>query len=126
MAADKRSNGKPDKVDKEGRWVWRWSEKLTDDDGNTKIQCLVKGCTQKKGYALITSSASNIKNHLLGDHKLSEANTKDSACNTQSGPLESDFSKQGKRSSAHFSTEALERHVCKILVRHKGNRLDSK
>ncbi|KAG0287571.1 hypothetical protein BGZ97_007060, partial [Linnemannia gamsii] len=50
------------------------------------------------------------------EHKLHEHSEKDGV---QTGSIESAFSNQEKRSLAHFSTDALERQVCKILVRHK-------
>ncbi|KAF9971538.1 hypothetical protein BGZ75_001828, partial [Mortierella antarctica] len=46
--ATRQSEGKLNKSDKEGSWVWRWSEKRLDKSGNTRIFCSVKGCTQKK------------------------------------------------------------------------------
>ncbi|KAF9342315.1 hypothetical protein BGX26_007806, partial [Mortierella sp. AD094] len=108
----KTQNTKSDKTS----WVWRWAEKRDDANGNTRIYCLVPRCTQKKGWALMRGSTTNIKHHLTIDHKLHEHSEKDGA---QTGSIESIFANQGKRSSAHFSTDALERQVCKILVRHK-------
>jgi hypothetical protein len=55
----------------------------------------------------------------MSDHKLSKDVRKDGVYTGQTGSIQSAMAKQGKRSSIHFTTEELERHVCKILVRHK-------
>lgn len=102
---------------KEPSWVWLWAEKRVDAAGNARAYCLVPRCPQKKGWALPRGSTSNIVNHLRFTHRLSE---KSEGYQTgQSGSLENAFANQGKRSSAHFSADVLERQVCKILVRHK-------
>jgi hypothetical protein len=104
------------KIDK-GSWVWKWAEKRTDEVGNVRVHCLVNRCPQKKGWAMIGSSTSNIRNHLVKDHKLNSQSAKDGSSRT--GSIENAIANQGKRSSAHFSKDELERQVCKILVRHK-------
>ncbi|KAF9176218.1 hypothetical protein BGZ50_001391, partial [Haplosporangium sp. Z 11] len=105
--------------EKKGSWVWRWAEKRTDVAGNIRVYCLVPGCLQKKGWVWIGSSTSNIRNHLIGDHHLNGFVQKDGVYTGQTGSIESVLANKGKRSSAHFSTDVLERHICKILVRHK-------
>jgi hypothetical protein len=115
--ATRQSEGKLNKADKEGSWVWRWAEKRTDTSGNTRIFCSVKGCTQKKGYAWLKSSTSNIRNHLINDHKVNATTPQEGS--RLSGPLKSAFTNLGKRSSVQFSTDILQRQFCKVLVRHK-------
>jgi len=115
-AENKRDKKKDQKTDKMS-WVWRHAEKRADAAGDTRIYCLVARCTQKKGWAWMRGSTSNIRNHLMSEHKLNEKS--DGIHIGQSGSIESAFASHGKRSSAHFSTDALERQVCKILVRHK-------
>lgn len=107
---------KPDRRTDKTSWVWQWAEKRVDASGNTRIYCTVPRCAQKKGWVLIRGSTSNIRHHLKTDHKLREGSGSHAG---QSGSLEDAFTNQGKRSSAHFTTEAFEHHVCKILVRHK-------
>ena len=97
-------------MDKAGSWVWRWAEKQSDAADNTRIYCIVQGCSQKKGWTLVGNSTNNIRNHFMSDHKLSK---------DQTGSIQSAMTNQGKRSSVHFTTDELERHVCKMLVRHK-------
>ncbi|KAI8600214.1 hypothetical protein EDD21DRAFT_139469 [Dissophora ornata] len=107
------------KAGREGSWVWRWAEKRSDAAGIVRVYCLVPSCSQKKGWAWIGSSTSNIRNHLMGDHKLNEHVQKDGAYTNRTESIQIAIANQGKRSSAHFSMDALERHVCKILVRHR-------
>jgi len=102
-----------------GSWVWRWAEKRTDAAGNVRVHCLVPRCPQKKGWAWIGSSTTNIRNHLRTDHKLDSETRNDGTNPSLKGPIVTAISNHGKRSSAHFSTDALEQQVCKILVRHK-------
>ncbi|KAG9319044.1 hypothetical protein KVV02_000129, partial [Mortierella alpina] len=108
------SKGK-NKADKEGSWVWRWAEKRTDSSGQVRIFCIVKGCTQRNGYVLVGSSTSNIRNHLMHDHKLNEA----VPLGNMQGPLESALSNLRKRNATEFSKEVLERAFCKVLVAHR-------
>lgn len=115
--ATRQSEGKPNKADKEGSWVWRWAEKRPDASGNTRIFCSVKGCSQRKGYALLKSSTSNIRNHLISDHKINATTPQEGS--RLSGPLQSGFTNLGKRNSVQFSTDILQRQFCKVLVRHK-------
>jgi hypothetical protein len=116
-ALSSRDADKADKKTDKMSWVWQFAEKRDDPAGGTRIYCLVPRCTQKKGWASMRGSTTNIRNHLRTDHKLNE---KSQAVRTgQPGPIEDALATQGKRSSAHFSTDALERQVCKILVRHK-------
>jgi len=77
----------------------------------------VPRCAQKKGWVSQRSSTSNIRTHLITDHKLHQKSH--GIQSFRSGGIEDALTTQGKRSSAHFSTDALERQVCKILVRHK-------
>lgn len=107
------------KMDKAGSWVWRWSEKRSDAANNTRIYCLVRGCSQKKGWALVGSSNNNVKNYHMIDHKLGKDVRKDGPYTGQTGSIQSTLEYQGKRSSAHFTTDDLERNVTKLLVRHK-------
>ena len=116
-ALSSRDTEKPEKKTDKTSWVWQWAEKRVDAAGKTRIYCLVPRCTQKKGWVLIRGSTSNISHHLKTDHKLSEKDDGPQA--SQPGSIENALTIQGKRSSAHFSKDTLERHVCKILVRHK-------
>ncbi|KAF9137261.1 hypothetical protein BGX20_007910, partial [Mortierella sp. AD010] len=59
----------------------------------------------------------NIRNHLMSVHKFDENGVP--IASSTSGSLEEAFSNQGKRTSAHFTTEAFEHQVCKILIKHK-------
>ena len=68
---------------------------------------------------MVGSSTSNVRNHLMSDHKLSKDIQKDGVYTGQTGSIKSAILNQGKRPSVHFTTDELERHVCKILVRHK-------
>jgi len=103
--------------EKEGSWVWRWAEKRTATDNSKWIHCQLKGC--KKKYVLVTSSTSNIAKHLKNDHKLNESSAKDGTNSSQPGSIESALSNHGKRSAAHFSVDAFEEQVCKMLILHK-------
>ena len=109
-----------EKAEKKMSWVWQWAEERVDAAGGTRIYCLVPRCTQKKGWASMRGSTSNIRNHLRSDHKLNEhSKVVRTGQQGQPGAIENALTTQGKRTSAHFSTDALERQVCKILVRHK-------
>ncbi|KAI1285863.1 hypothetical protein EDD11_000654, partial [Mortierella claussenii] len=103
--------------DKEGSWVWRWAEKRTTN-GETKAFCAVKGCRQKTGYAFAGSSTTNLIKHLSKVHGLSQDNQNDGSFSGRAS-IGDALTNQGKRSSAHFSTEELEQKLCKVLVRHK-------
>ena len=97
-------------------WVWQWAEKRVDAAGGTRIYCLVPRCTQKKGWASMRGSTDNIRNHLQSDHKLNEqSKAVDTGQQGQPGPIENVLATQGKRTSSHFSTDALERQVYKYL-----------
>jgi len=104
------------KIEKQS-WVWQWARKEKDDTGNIRVYCTVPRCTNRKGWAMVSSSTSNIRRHLINDHKLNENGT--GLGNLQVRSIEEAFNNQGKRTSAHFSKELLEQQVCKVLVRHK-------
>jgi len=78
---------------------------------------MVKGCTQRKGYAWIKSSTTNIRNHLIHDHKLNEKTPAEGSRLT--GALEAALTNLGKRTAAQFSKQEFERQFCKVLVRHQ-------
>ena len=106
---------------KSSSWVWRWATKRSDTAGNVRVYCSVLGCSQKKGWAYVESSTTNIRKHLSGDHKLTEHHQKDgtSTAISRAGSIETALANLGKRNVSHYSTEALERQVCKVLVHHK-------
>ncbi|KAF9081767.1 hypothetical protein BGX27_004778, partial [Mortierella sp. AM989] len=102
----------------EKSWIWRWADKVTDGNGINRVYCKVKPCSKKKGWALVNSSTSNIIRHLKTEHKLDE-NTTSVNLKGQAGSIEGAFATQGKRSRAHFTSDELERQVCKMLVRNQ-------
>lgn len=110
------TKSKKDKADKQLSWVWRWAQKRTDSSGTVRVYCMVKRCTQKNGYACHNSSTTNIRNHLINDHKLN-ANVQQEGSRL-AGPLESSFN-LGKRSAEQFTACAFERQFCKVLIRNQ-------
>lgn len=48
----------------------------------------------------------------MGDHKLSPDVGR-------TGSIEHALANNGKRSSSHFTKDTFERHICKVLIRHK-------
>lgn len=107
----------PEKTPEKKSWVWRWAKKQEDADGVSRIYCTVPRCTQKKGWKFVRGSTSNIRTHLISDHKLNDKGKGVDA--GQPGSIENAFTAQGKRSSAHFSTDLFEQQVCKVMVHHK-------
>ena len=92
------------KIEKQS-WVWQWARKEKDDTGNIRVYCTVPRCTNRKGWAMVSSSTSNIRRHLINDHKLNENGT--GLGNLQVRSIEEAFNNQGKRTSAHFSKNFL-------------------
>jgi len=112
-------SSKANNADKEGSWVWRWAEKRTDINNDTRIFCLYKNCNQKKGYAIVGSSTTSIMSHLKNGHNLSSTTKKDQSNYSKAGSIEDALANQGKRSSAHFTAELFSEQICKVVVRHK-------
>ncbi|KAF8946685.1 hypothetical protein BGZ46_005742, partial [Entomortierella lignicola] len=105
-------------VSEKSSWIWRWATKVPVGKNAYRVYCNVSPCSKKKGWALINSSTTNIIRHLKTDHKLDE-NSCSVNSRGQAGSIESAFNMQGKRPRAHFSSDELERQVCKMLVCHQ-------
>ncbi|KAG9319036.1 hypothetical protein KVV02_006986, partial [Mortierella alpina] len=74
-------------------------------------------CSQKAGYAYLNSSTTTIMNHLRKAHNIGENSPMNRS--RLSGPIDSAFENSRKRSAEQFTSQALDRQFCKVLIRNQ-------